>query len=208
MTFYQSSCNVVVLANSIKKKERCVAVKRLDNKEWIRPVANIKGAELTRSQASAKNPFGRYPVKPLQKVYMGFSAVAPLEHQPENRVIDRSEWKQNYKIEQAELVQFLDYPDSLWGRGDRVSYYAIKTGHITIEQSLQLIQVENLQLYIRDTNRPRASFTYNGINYDLAVTAPNFNDVCDDQSALMGILCISLGEEFHGDCYKLVAAIY
>jgi hypothetical protein len=64
-------------------------------------------------------------------------------------------------------------------------------------------------LYYADSGtKRRATFTYNGVDYDLAVTSPNFDDVVHEQDDLMGILCISLGECFYDNCYKIVAAIY
>ncbi|CAM3031186.1 dual OB domain-containing protein [Vibrio rarus] len=203
-----TSRTLVVLANSVKHHQCCVAGKCLDTKEWIRPVANAHGAELTQQQASVTNPYGVYQVKPLQKVKMGFEQAVPLKNQPENYLINNVRWTQQYKISPADLHQFLDTPASLWGVGDRVDYQAIVRGQITIGNSLQLIKVEDLLLYIDDYERRRASFSYNGIEYNLAVTDPSFNRYVNDQSDLIGILCISLGEEFHGNCYKLVAAIY
>lgn len=201
-------CTLVVLANSVKHGQCCVAGKRLDTKEWVRPVSNVDGAELTSQQASATNPYGAYKVKPLQKVQMSFEQAVPLKNQPENYLINGTQWVQQYNITPAELNQFLDTPATLWGCGDRVDYQSIMRGQFTIEQSLQLVKVEYLMLYVDGYGSRRASFSYNGVKYVLAVTDPNFDHLLSQQNELMGILCISLGEEYHGDCYKLVAAIY
>lgn len=209
MCLNQSNCTMVVLANSIKKGHRCVAGKCLETNEWIRPVSTPQGAELTKQQASARNPYGVYPVKALQKVNMSFSGAVPLVNQPENRLIDGAEWQQCYTISENQLGQFLDYPNDLWGRGDRVGYRELQNRAKSVEQSLYLVQVENLMLYYADSGtKRRATFTYNGCDYDLAATSPNFDDVVHEQDDLMGILCISLGECFYDNCYKIVAAIY
>ncbi|WP_095499329.1 dual OB domain-containing protein [Paraferrimonas haliotis] len=201
-------CTLVIFANSVKHGQCCVAGKRLDTREWVRPVSNANGAELTYQQASARNPYGVYKVKPLQMVQMGFEQAVPLNNQPENQLINREQWIQQYNIVPAEINQFLDEPESLWGSGDRVDYQAIMRDQVAIEQSLQLVKVEQLMLYVDGQNKRRASFSYNGIGYDLAVTDPNFGHLVGNQHDLMGILCISLGEPFQGNCYKLVAAIY
>jgi len=108
---------IVILANSIKHHQHCVAGKAFSNGKWIRPVSNINGSELSHDQAKCKNPHGKFKVKPLQKVLMSFIEHAPLPHQPENFVIDGTEWKQNYKIADTELGNYLDNPDDLWGGG-------------------------------------------------------------------------------------------
>lgn len=208
MNHNTTPCTLVVLANSVKHGQCCVAGKRLDTKEWVRPVSNADGAELTSQQASAMNPYGAYKVKPLQKVNMCFEQAVPLKNQPENHLINGVQWVQQYNITPDELNQFLDTPTSLWGSGDRMDYKSIMLGQAAVEQSLQLVKVEHLMLYVDGNDKRRASFSYNDIQYDLAVTDPSFDNLVSQQSDLMGILCISLGEEFHGNCYKLVAAIY
>ena len=46
------------------------------------------------------------------------------------------------------------------------------------------------------------------IKYDLAVTDPSFDEITSNNTELNGIICVSLGEPFHGNCYKLVATIF
>ena len=132
----------------------------------------------------------------------------PLINQPENYLIDDSVWQQNYKIRETELIQYLDYPENLWGATDRVDYRMIQNGDIQINQSLYLIRVDDLNLYINRFEKRRASFTYSRNQYDLAVTDPNFDSLIENPGELQGILCISLGEEFEGNCYKLVATMF
>jgi len=198
---------VVILANSVKHNQHCVAGKCVTNGQWIRPVSNIHGAELSHTQAQCKNPYGTFNVKPLQKVYMGLSTHAPLSHQPENYLIDCSVWRQNYRIPNQDLDQYLDEPDDLWGSADRVPYARIASGDLVIEQSLYLVAVKKLNLYRNQYNRRRASFLYGGINYDLAVTDPNVDSVIDGNQNVKGILCVSLGEVYQGSCFKIVAGI-
>ncbi len=139
---------------------------------------------------------------------MSFRAHAPLAHQPENYVIDGSTWRQNYKIPDEELNHYLDQPNDVWGGTDRVHHDSIVSGQIVVDQSLYLIAVNNLNLYKNQYDRRRASFSYRGIRYDLAVTDPNFDRITQSNEAVRGILCISLGEEYQGNCFKLVASIF
>lgn len=98
---------VVILANSLKHHQHCIAGKCTSSGRWIRPVSNNNGAELNDAQAKCENRYGVFNVKPLQKVIMNFSNHAPLPHQPENYVIDGSVWKQKFNISEEELSRYI-----------------------------------------------------------------------------------------------------
>ncbi|ELM6610986.1 hypothetical protein Q2Y25_003474, partial [Vibrio cholerae] len=102
----------------------------------------------------------------------------------------------------------LDNPVNLWGDGNRIVHALITVGFYQVQQSLYLVQVENLRLYYTNDDKRRASFSYGGILYDLAATDPRFDDIVKDDLPTLGILCVSLGEEYQGYCYKLVATIF
>ncbi len=199
---------IVVLANSVKHQQHCVAGKTLNSGQWIRLVADENGAELSHEQAKCQNPYGKFNVKPKQKVIIGLDRHVPLANQPENYVIDNSVWKQNYQLSDIGLRGYIETPINLWGIGDRVPYAQIQSGNVQIDQSLYLIQVKNLNLYLKRFNKRRASFSYNGNDYNLAVTDPNFDRIILERYEHKDILCISLGENFEGNCYKIVATIF
>lgn len=203
-----SQVEIVILANSIKHRQHCVAGKCVNSGKWIRPVSNQQGAELSNEQAQCQNPHGVFPVKTLQKIRMGFVRNVPLLHQPENYLIDGNRWQQHYSVSLDHLTDYVDNPQDLWGRTDRVVYATISNRTYVVPQSLYLVQVQNLNLYYTDERKRRAEFTYNGIEYDLAVTDPSFDNIKREQREVQGILCVSLGEEFQGACYKIVATIF
>jgi hypothetical protein len=198
---------ILVLANSVKHQQHCVAGKDLANGQWVRPVSTEAGAELNHNQAKYQNPYGTFTVKPLQKILMEFSRHVPLIHQPENYLIDETVWRQNYSIDLNEINNHLDHPGSLWGEGNRVTYTQIRLGTIKIDKSLYLVKVDNIQLYMKDDKR-KISFTYNELDYELPVTDPNFYKLVNDFSGIRGVICVSLGEDYQGYCYKLVATIF
>lgn len=203
-----TSKTIVVLANSFKHKQHCVAGKCIVTKEWVRPVADVNGSALSHEQAKCENPSGKFNVKPKQKVIIGLDTPAPLPNQPENHIVDNSVWQWKSSIRDDELNHYLDAPENLWGTEDRVAYPLIECGNILIHQSLYLVHVDNLSLYKNRYGKKRASFNYNGLDYDLAVTDPEFENLVSSGQEPSGILCISLGEVFNGDCYKLVATIF
>ena len=199
---------LVILANSVKHHGHCVAGKCIKTRQWIRPVSNIDGGELNDDQVKYHNNYGTYHVKTLQKIEMQLLDRAPLQNQPENYLISNNPWQQRYNINITDLYHYLDRPYNLWGEGSYISYEYIESGWINIDQSLYLVNVEDLELYRNGYGKRRASFTYNNVKYDLAVTDPNFDDILYDGRKTNNILCISLGENFQGHCYKLVATIF
>lgn len=199
---------VVVLAKSIKHQKYCVAGKCVQTGQWIRPVSNLQGGELSNKQTQIKNPFGTFGVKVLHKAKIGLAQHAPLIHQPDNYLIDGTVWVQNYTFNAANLNTLLDTPNDLWGPSHRLDYAQIVAGLHNISQSLYLVKVDDLNLYYGVGGNRRVSFTYGGINYDLPSTDPQFGNIVSKNLPTSGILCVSLGEQFQGYCYKIVATIF
>lgn len=217
---------IVILANSVKHRQHCVAGKDIITKKWIRPVNDSDGGELSHEQAKSKNPHGLFPISVLQKIEIGFSKEAPLINQPENFVITDEIWLQRYKIDKNELNAFLDDPETLWanksssgnGINDRVEYNHIFNGNIVVDQSLYLIKPNNVKIVvttnIENNKRIRISFIYKKTTYNLATTDPNIwkefalREIGEYELESEKILCISLGEKYNdGFCYKLVASV-
>ena len=203
---------IIVFANSIKHGKHCVAGKVINTQHWVRPVSDINGAELSEMQCLYENPHGKYKVKVLQKIEMTFDQHVPLINQPENYLISGRIWRQRYNLDESEIVNYLDTPESLWGTGNRVIYAQIEARMVNIEQSLYLVQVNDLELKKSSDDKRRATFNYAGINYDLPVTDPNFERLLAEPEHQQ-ILCISLGEKHdpaggeNYSCYKIVATI-
>ena len=204
----ETSIDIVVLANSYKHGEHCIAGKCLITKKWIRPVSDTNGGAITYEQAKIQNTYGKFLAKPLQKIQISIAKHAPLINQPENHLIQKEQWVQKYNIKNHELLNYIDSPNSLWGRGSYVSYSNIQNGAQKIDQSLYLVQVDNLNLLINEDGKKRALFTYNDEEYNLPVTDPKFEDILAQDPDLASILCISLACEFNNKCYKVVATIF
>ena len=199
---------VAIFANSIKHGQYCVAGKCLKTKEWVRPVGSRNGKELSKQQVLVSNRYGSFPVKPMQKVDMCLASHAPLINQPENYLVsNESQWVQHYRLSPSELAEFLDHPQDLWGTGNCISYGDIVKGAVQIRQSLYLVKVDQLSLFVNSFNKRRARFSYNGVEYLLPVTDRRFGALRNGDSTVQGVLCISLAEEFKGNCYKIVANI-
>lgn len=199
---------LIILANSIKHGKHCVAGKCVSSGEWIRPVSNDAGGELSSDQIKAQNIYGNFSVKPLQRVEMDFIRHVPLKnHQPENYLVSSIKWKQRFKIDKSDLITILDNPVNLWGGDSRVQYTDIN--NLCINSSLYLVQVSNLNLIKNFDEKRKARFVYMGIEYVLPVTDPYFDTLYENMKSYdKAILTVSLGENFKGFCYKIVASIF
>lgn len=200
--------SIVILACSMKHSGRCLAGKTMINKQWIRLVGDVEGAELAIDQTFFSNNYGtQNKAKPMQKIQMNIGQHAPLAHQPENYIAIPG-WSQipGYNLRPSELKAYADTPASLWGTSDRVSNTRIGR-EVPVPQSLYLVKVTELSLY-RNGQQRRATFNYNGMGYDLACTDLSYDDFEAERRRPNGYLCISLGEDFRGDHYKIVATIF
>lgn len=200
--------SILILASSYKPGGRCVAGKSMTTQRWVRIVGDAGGAALILEQTVYQNSFGTNRVKPLQKITMGIGDHVPMPHQPENFLMVPG-WMQTrgYSVKSHELHQYADAPASLWGEGDRVADVDILLGLFTVEQSLYLIKVDDLVLH-RNGDRRRVSFTYNTLHYNLSGTDPSYDRFEDGTLIPNGYICVSLGEDFNGDHYKIVATIF
>lgn len=215
---------LVILANSVKHHLHCVAGKDINTKEWIRPVGSDTGEALSGEQSSYVNKEKNWRVKPLDKITMEFSKHVPLAQQPENYLISKEKWVSSFKIERNELAQYIDSPKNIWldtsTNTNRVTSSLVASKEIVIKQSLYLIKIGVLNLQVStemvdgvEKYKLRGSFMYNDIKYaDLTITDPKIWSEYKEKP--LGVyelkdvyLCLSLGEEFHGFYYKIIAAV-
>lgn len=107
------------------------------------------------------------------------------------------------------MPKYIDRPENLWGdTNDCIPYNDIVSGKVKIDRSLYLIEAKKAETYVKTYNKRRLSFLYNGLNYDLPVTDRKFDTIEKGKVFESIYLCISLGEEYNGNCYKIVANIF
>jgi hypothetical protein len=223
---------LLILANSVKKKQHCVAgrVVREDEEgvkygKWIRPVSRKSEGELTAADCQFQN--GRLP-KVWEVVDVPLEECEESSSQPENWFIDpHSYW---VKVgDQATLgfpPVYGDTPADLWidknARIDRISPDALAT--LDRKRSLYLVPVSDFQIQI-DWNsysgyhRRRAHFRYAGTFYDLSLTDPEMEAHCTPfpargrsrtitmETGTDKMLCVSLSPPYRGHHYKIVATV-
>lgn len=221
--------HLVCLTNSRKLSGRCIAGKELlDNKTcgaWIRPVSHRLMGEILEHERRFKN--GHYP-QVLDILAIPLLQYHPNGYQQENYLItEQARWEKIGRFNVNQLASIVDtVPDTLWSNGYS-SYHGINDRipeeiAVTLNNSLVLIQPTLLKIVVstegielvNDKKKVRAFFIFNQCQYKLTVTDPNIEAIylkkqegeyTLDANAVY--LCISIGEPFHGFCYKLVATI-
>ncbi len=220
---------IVCLANSRKLSGHCIAGKQVKQDKsgawelggWIRPVGSPDGAELSSRDVGFEG--GGIP-RPLDIVRISLKRRASHKHQTENYLIDPEKyWEQVTTVDPSCLDDLCDEVDGLWetgfdsayGKNDRVPVEKSKV----IKSSLLLIKPSNVVIHHEyefpsKAWKTRAQFLFRGNRYSLVVTDPIIEgeyrgmDAGDYPLKRSDIyMTVSLGEEYNGFCYKLVAAI-
>jgi hypothetical protein len=203
-----------------------VAGLRLDGKGWVRPVVPVGDGSLTRRQYTYADSS---EVAILDVLSMDLLRPNAEPHHPENWILgDKSpQLKARSMLQTSFLLDLLKAqvehgPKLLGGDTDKRAAYAI--GKKNAEQSLTLVAPKEVdwevRLGYRGQRSLRAIFSLSGHSYDLRVTDPVWEqkfaglqpDTYEFKSPDSNVeerflLTISLGEEFQGYHYKLVAGV-
>ncbi len=217
---------MVCLANSRKLNGRCVAGLKTDGQGWLRPVSDTVDGTLSQNDYALD---GGGETEVLHVVRVPVLRPRPEPHQPENCVIDTSQWWKYSGLANkgfaSLLAAHLSTSPYLFGSAsDRIPFSQLQRSPAS--ESLALIAPGDLE-WSTGTNpfdgrhRTRALFVYRSTFYNLVVTDPVWekrlidigygsgryeSDLAKDGRIL---LTISLGEPFRWDgcCYKLVAGV-
>ena len=204
---------IVLLANSKKYGERCIAGIELQKSKgswsilrnseglpkWIRPVSNSKHGEISASIADQFSLLDVVEIDIAEEVPKGFQA--------ENCLIQSISKTGNVRISARNLQMLTDRQHSkLFNfRGRSVSVEYVKA----VDYSLMLIEPENFVTIAVEREfgkvQKRGQFTYQGNDYDLPITDVDF--VVGSEKGKKCFLTISLGVEYEGWHYKLIAGV-
>lgn len=214
---------IVCLANSRKYAGWCVAGKEVTDDQigfWVRPVGRRENGELHTGEIVLAD--GNCP-RPLDILQIPVADKAVHPFQSENYFVNPNiAWRKEGSYRHSELGQLCDAVDSLWMNGnssfngvnDRIPF---ETAQSEIESSLLLIEPESFVITVtwemNKKTKVRGKFVYKDERYWLAVTDPQveekYADVGIGEYLIPGniFLTISIGEPYHGYCYKLIAGV-
>jgi len=218
---------IVCLANSRKPPSgRCVAGREVTSAgfgAWIRPVSTRASQEISEEERRYQD--GKDP-RVLDVIAIEMIHAQPQHYQQENHLIDTDHYcaKQDTvswrdlqgAVEDPAGPLWLNGYSSFHGRNDRVPDNRANG----LPRSLYLVRPDRLTLVVASEGGGfgplrrwvRARFDLSGHSYCVVVTDPWMERRClagsDGETPVDdALLCVSLGEAFHGFAYKLAAAV-
>ena len=204
--------NIIILANSRKMGNRCIAGIDSDTGTWIRPVYGTgeNGVPPSVRQINGQEP------DLLDIISIPLSKKGPhREIQPENRKILRGPWKKEGNFKPGRLTRYCQRKGPILYNSDRrIKADAIRDIPMGKRKSLCLIKAD-VSFYTEATisrkKRVIANFLHDGIEYFIPVTDFNFERDFPAYGRLKTscLLTLSLGMpyELDGYCYKFVAGV-
>lgn len=226
----------VLLAKSVKYGQNCIAGReiirngsKLQLGPWIRPISDHDDGAISYLDALLES--GGLP-QFLDIIEIDVKENIHNPTQPENWLIEKKKWKRTGRIGiESVFKRFIENPSSLWNSAFCSSDRINTTEYIRnrCDSSLCIIKPDIFVIEIstiyndfekREQKRRRGKFSYNGVNYDIAITDPDidkkyfrpFPSISDgikriEMDTNKCLLCISLAPEFNGYHYKLIATV-
>jgi Dual OB-containing domain len=215
---------MLVLACSKKWEGRCVAGISKRTRGWLRPVSR----RIHRELGSYHYRINGRDIEPLDVVQIEYGDNLNDPSQPENVEVGASRWRLTGRVDAADAGPVLarhiiEGPALLGNHGAALLEEEATRG---VEASLALVRPTWAEFSLepthpgKDRTRPRASFEFDGEEYDLALTdylvAPRLVAAGIGAHGLADLglpsnsdvfLTVSLAEPQDGWCTKLVAAV-
>ncbi len=209
---------IVILANSFREGNRCIAGIDVQTGDWVRPVSPPDGGAMTRG---LRNIDGREP-ELREIVEVSVQSTGPdVGCQPENRLADAVPWRRIGVMSAKTILRYCE-SDTVILHNDFDSVESDYFKTIPKEQwkSLQLVRCESVEFYLttnwEGSKRWRASIAYGkkkclylGLTDPVLIERLN----ADEDISRKCILTISLaGPWSQGGvqpkrCYKLVEGV-
>ena len=204
---------MVVLANSRKHNGSCLAGKVLENGQWMRPTSNSLAGEVAHIDTLYADGT---QIQPLDIVQFDPGEMRAHPHQRENVLFEHFHWEEVGRVSFEELEDFRDHHlGFLEGEETRRNDRVTEPQAQEFGESLGLIYTINAKLVVVQKGyrqQLRILFTHEGSSFNLAVTDRQaereyLNRAGTEHLLPRAYICVSLGEPFHGYCYRLVACI-
>ena len=213
--------NLIILAESAKFANYCVAGVDADTGEWIRPISEKPELEDAVPIDDLKYPDGSR-IELLDVVEIKFSdRAAKNPIQPENFFYNQKYfWQKVGRVTLQEVIdeRGFDFRDEIFYNNNR-SILGVNVIKFDVRESLLLLPVENLYISIEETDHKKffADFKYRGNNFqrfsvgDIAVR----NKFADNSIGKHffkenATVVFSLTNPYrkNAECYKMLAQIF
>jgi hypothetical protein len=203
--------SLIILANSRKMRNRCIAGIDSQTGEWLRPCCGtgVEGVPWNVRQVAGVEP------QLLDIIEIPLAADGPhRDIQPENRQLLEGAWK---KLGTATIDQVAGYCQKsgfvLHNKDRWIHDFALRDVPESKRRSLCLVRVQTA-FSTEGTYRGKrvnARFTHDQVEYSMPVTDSAFERrfPAYGTADAKGLLTVSLGSPFERDgcCYKFVAGV-
>jgi|GEM_PF-3118196 len=223
--------DIVILANSDKKKGHCIAGKDIKTGEWIRLINNFKfpnGDAAPFFPAGLKKLYGERDGPYMgAHVRINFSKRCPLYCQPENWEVDGTRWDHLGKYPKETLRNLVDKKYPVWlgnpayGETNDIPIHICNPKNPLVS-SLVFLELTASQhqprIYLRPNMKgkdaPVLEFTWNNVEYDFPVKDHDYNRKIEKKEIEPGsydsmLVTLGVGQLFPTtqSHYKLVVGI-
>jgi hypothetical protein len=219
-----TTIKMVCLADSRKKGAHCIAGKIIEGRnegKWIRPISGREECSLNNGDISYEN--NKLP-NLLDIISIPIKENAPSNHHQENCIIDETfYWAKEGEYSFGRLSGLCDDVPELWKNGFHSGYgfndkVPTSIVHKQIKTSLVLIKPKDVEYRVGleySKRKVRAIFKYYENSHTIAVTDKYVENhylakkdgTYKDKSEKL-FFCVSLGADFNGYCYKLIAGVH
>ena len=204
--------NIIILANSRKMRNRCIAGVDVQNGAWVRPCFETGEEGIPWSIRKIDNAEPQL----LDIIAIPLANDGPhRDIQPENRSLSEGVWE---KVDRTTIKQVLKYRQKsgtiLHNTERRIHISKLQTVHERERKSLCMIQtnvVFTTEASFTGKKRVVAAFEHYGVKYRIPVTDYEFEHAFPPYNTREAecLLTVSLGMPYEMDnyCYKLVAGV-
>ena len=210
---------MIVLANSWKHGDYCLAGIDIRARKWVRPVTDLADG---RVPIEAMKLNGYFP-KLLDVVQLPLAEAGPdFGFACENRSILPGKWSLLGQVKPRQIMQFVEKPRYiLHGSGKTVKPSALKKMPFERRRTLQLVLVEGMTIRSKNVLGVKtwmATIQSGGKPLEVNVTDPAFSDALNNGGTVpaRAIITVSLGMPYKPSdwpknaepaCWKIIAAV-
>jgi len=212
---------IVVLANSWKHQDWCLAGIDLDNEKWIRPVTGLDDGRVPKKSMK----LGGYFPELLDVLEIPLHSTGPdFSFESENKSILPGRWYQRDKMTPKDIEKYAKQPYYvLHNQKKYVTPRELQQKSFEKRVTLQLIRVDNFE--VRDTRtKPTDKHSWKGVIFsgdrelDVGITDPVFSKRLNSghKPSTSCFLTMSLGMPYKPSdwdeneepvCWKLIAGV-